>query len=357
MHDLAKVTRIQAVRPIEGKDRIELARVENYDSVIQKGSFAPGDRCVYVFYDAILPEREEFEFLRGRCWSEKLKGFRIRPLMLGETVSEGLVLPMSVLPEGEYKDGQVVTELLGIRRYEPPEEPITFMKGQMPLSEKLRRCLLKHGLTGLAQKIPRIRLEYPAPIPRPDEENVEAVWDKVTGYVESWTVTEKVEGQSVCYIYRQGHLEVYSNRRRVFDGAWMKFAVDNRLEKKMRRLCFETGRKGLAIQGELCGPGIQKNVYGFNQLKLFLFGIYELSGQRLSTYRLSDVAARLELDTVPILDECRILPSDIRMVLAGCAGTSKLADVPREGVVWRSNSSERHFKAKNREYKVWFDRK
>jgi len=60
---------------------------------------------------------------------------------------------------------------------------------------------------------------------------------------------------------------------------------------------------------------------------------------------------------VPIIQESRTLPSDIRMVLADCMGKSELADVPREGVVWRSNSSGRHFKAKNRAYKVWFEEK
>ena len=93
MHELATISKIQDIQPIPGKDRIVLATVENYRSIVQKDEFKPGDKVIYVYYDAILPVRPEFEFLRKRCWSEKLQGFRIRPMKMGGAISEGLVLP------------------------------------------------------------------------------------------------------------------------------------------------------------------------------------------------------------------------------------------------------------------------
>ena len=75
MQDLATISVIQEIVPIEGKDRIVLATVENYHSIVQKDEFRPGDKVIYVYYDSILPERPEFEFLRKRCWSEKYQGF------------------------------------------------------------------------------------------------------------------------------------------------------------------------------------------------------------------------------------------------------------------------------------------
>lgn len=95
MHDLSTISVIQEIIPIEGKDRIVLATVENYHSIVQKDEFRPGDKVIYVYYDSILPVRPEFEFLRKRCWSEKYQGFRIRPMKMGSTVSEGLVLSLS----------------------------------------------------------------------------------------------------------------------------------------------------------------------------------------------------------------------------------------------------------------------
>ena len=46
MHELATVSVIQDIRPIEGKDRIVLARVENYDSIVQKDGFRTGKRTL-----------------------------------------------------------------------------------------------------------------------------------------------------------------------------------------------------------------------------------------------------------------------------------------------------------------------
>ena len=89
MHDLATVSVIQDIRSIEGKDRIVLATVENYHSIIQKDQFMVGDRVIYIYYDAILPEKPEFEFLRKRCWSEKYNGFRIRPMKRYKALRSG----------------------------------------------------------------------------------------------------------------------------------------------------------------------------------------------------------------------------------------------------------------------------
>ena len=360
MHDFAKVTRIQSIAPIQGKDRIELAKVENYDTVVAKGEFHPGDRCVYVFYDSILPPVEEFEFLRKRCWSEKDMGFRIRPMQLGGVVSEGLVLPMSILPEGKYRDGQVVTDLLGIRAYEPPEVPENYFGRHAPMREKIRRVLSKSKLTsGLARKIPRISTAYPSFIHKSDEENIEALWDEIKDLKTLWYITEKVEGQSATYIYRNGKLECYSQSKRVWDGAWWDFAENSNLKKRLKAFCRASGYKGIVVQGELCGPGIQKNVYDFKDLEFFVFGMFTLEGKRLDFHDMCAHCAFMELNTVPIIDEHVETPALLDAVLSGCKGTSLLGLVttPREGTVWREENGDHHFKAKNREYKVWFDRK
>ena len=57
IHDLATISVIQDIRPIEGKDRIELATVENYNSIVQKGEYKAGDKVIYIYYDSILPVR------------------------------------------------------------------------------------------------------------------------------------------------------------------------------------------------------------------------------------------------------------------------------------------------------------
>ena len=121
MHDLSVISTIKSITPIEGKDRIVLANVENYNVIINKEDFKVGDKCIYIFYDSFLPVRDEFEFLRARTFSSRFGGgFRIRPMKMGGVISEGLVLPLSILPEDKQnlKVGTVLDDILGIRNWE-----------------------------------------------------------------------------------------------------------------------------------------------------------------------------------------------------------------------------------------------
>lgn len=52
------------INPIEGADRIMLAQVDGWQSVVQKDEYAVGDRIIYVEIGSFLPIRPEFEFLR-----------------------------------------------------------------------------------------------------------------------------------------------------------------------------------------------------------------------------------------------------------------------------------------------------
>lgn len=90
MRHLATVREIATLRPITGADRIEVAQVDGWECVVQKGEFHVGDRTVYVEVDSVVPERPEFEFLRDRK-------FRVRTIKLRGQVSCGLVLPLSIL--------------------------------------------------------------------------------------------------------------------------------------------------------------------------------------------------------------------------------------------------------------------
>ena len=95
MRKLASVRMVSDLRPIQGADRIEVARVDGWECVVKKGEFSIGEQIVYIEIDSILPERPEFEFLRDRK-------FRVRTIKLRGQVSQGLVLPLSVLPDGKY---------------------------------------------------------------------------------------------------------------------------------------------------------------------------------------------------------------------------------------------------------------
>lgn len=361
MHDLAIVSKIQSITPIEGKDFIELARIENYDSVVQKGEFKEGDVAIYVFYDSILPQREEFEFLRKRCWSPKYQGFRIRPMKLGNVVSEGLVLPMSVLPQNKkYKVGDVVTDDLGIILYDPeynPSKPKAEPKGFFKTLMRIpafRKLVNRY----YAFKKAHNNKNYPNWVVKSDEDNIEKLWDSVKDCGAPFFLTEKVEGMSTSYAIEKGKFKVYSHNWLVKEGAWVEYAVKHDIEKKLRNYCKMHNLKSICIQGELVGPSIQRNIYNLKDLDFYMFGGYYADKTKLGYFEMVALAKKIGEKSVPYLGKKYIADFDgLDAIIKDADGKSEIYNVKREGIVWRTDDGSVHFKAKSRDYKVWFEKK
>lgn len=360
-HDLAVISQIQNITPIEGRDFIELAKVQNYDSVVQKGEFKVGDTVIYVFYDSILPQREEFEFLRKRCWSPKYQGFRIRPMKLGNVVSEGLVLPMSVLPQNKkYKVGDVVTDDLGIVLYDPeynPQKPKQEPKGlfkalmRIPAFRKLVNAYYEYKKAHNSKN-------YPNWITKSDEDNIEKLWDKVKDNNERFFLTEKVEGMSTSYAIEKGKFKVYSHNWRVKEGVWVEYAVKHNIEQKLRDYCKANNLKSICIQGELVGPAIQRNIYNLKDLDFYMFGGYYADKRKFRLFEMICIAEKIGEKYVPYLGMKHISDFDgLDAIIKDADGISKIYNTKREGIVWRTEEGDIHFKAKSRDYKVWFEKK
>lgn len=363
MHDLAIVSKIQKIEPIEGKDRIALATVENYNTIIQKDEFKVGDNCVYVFYDSILPPKPEYEFLRKRCWSDKWQGFRIRPMKMGNVISEGLVLPMSVLsPDKNYRLGQIVTDELEIRYYDPDDSPeITPKKNINPLIKKLLRFAWFRQIHNKFFVKAKVSRSYPSWINKSDEENIEKCYDKISSDGElKFIVSEKMEGQAATFSIEKGKFKVYSHNTSVNSGNWVEVAKIYNIEEKLKRFCKSHKLKNIALQGEICGPGIQRNIYGFNNLKLFIYGGWFEDHTRIEWSEVENICKELNLPIVPVLsyDSCIY---DLNKMIEDADGDSIYKNnnktVPREGLVWRTENGNIHFKNKSRAYKIWFDKK
>lgn len=111
MRHLASVQVIEDITPIEGKDRIVLAKVLGWRVIVQKADFNVGDKCVYCEVDSVLPEKPEFEFLRS-------KNFRIKTMKMAGVISQGICFPMSILPY-DCSIGDDVTNVIGVKQYEP----------------------------------------------------------------------------------------------------------------------------------------------------------------------------------------------------------------------------------------------
>jgi tRNA-binding EMAP/Myf-like protein len=145
---LASIRRIKEISPIDGADKIEVVKVDGWQVVVGKDvEYKAGDLVIYCEIDSFLPIREEFEFLRKTSYRKMggIEGFRLKTIRLRGVISQGLILPLSVLegggemrigiskqPHGDQlqlgpyddaliiEEGTDVTEILGIVKFELP---------------------------------------------------------------------------------------------------------------------------------------------------------------------------------------------------------------------------------------------
>ena len=99
---LAHVEVIESLLPIEGADKIEVAKVLGWECVVKKGEFKVGEKVIYVEVDSVMPELPEYDFLKDRK-------YRVRTIKLRGQVSMGLVLPITTLEKYgklEYINGE-----------------------------------------------------------------------------------------------------------------------------------------------------------------------------------------------------------------------------------------------------------
>lgn len=366
MRELAKLARIQDIQPIKDKDRIELATIENYPVIVEKGKHKVGDLVVYVFYDTVLPQRPEFEFLRARCWSKMYQGFRIRNMSMAGHYSSGIIFGLDILPTNFFiEEGKEVSEVLGIQKYDPeerleslqaPEVKWNFLRNHpivlfLSRYEWFRRLVFK--------KRTRV-VKYPVTVQKSDEENIEKVYEhhSTKNKEHTWYITEKMEGQAGTWLLlgtKRKYMVFSRNMLRSPNGSgtWETIGREYNLHKILK-----SEKENYAIQGEICGPGIQGNIYEFDKLTLFVYKVTDtVTGKALNYQGLLEFCAKHNLPMVPLISKDVVLPDNIEKVLKTGTGKSTVNNkVPREGVVWRSTTDQNvSFKAKSRDYAVWFE--
>ncbi len=252
---LASIQRVLEILPIANADAIELARINGWQCVVKKGEFAPGSLGVFLEIDAVPPDIEVFRFLWRSKTAEsgdeciRPDKFRIRTMKLRGALSQGLLLPIDSLElkMAAASAGDDVTELLGVVKYEPPAPP---------------------NMGGF-------RANFPGFIPKTDEmriQSVPEVIDELKGL--PYIITLKYDGTSstFCIDPRDGEFHACGRNYSLEAGGnyYWRVAEKYGVEAILRQ------SPHLAIQGEICGPGIQKNRLGLKEISLFVFNIYDI---------------------------------------------------------------------------------
>lgn len=326
MRKLASIQRIKALEAIPDADSIEKATVLGWELVVKKGEFAVGDLCVYCEIDCLMPQREEFEFLKSR-------GMRIRTARLRGQISQGICFPLTILPaDFQIHEDEDCTEILGIVKYEPP----------IPAS-----------MAGI------MKGNFPSFVPKTDETRVQVLQtllDELKG--EPCYIAEKLDGSSVTYYLRDGEFGVCSRNFDLEDNGNTYWTVARELDIEAKLRAYG---KNIALQGELVGEGIQSNKMKLRGQTVYFFNAFDIDAySHLEFADLCSLLNEMQLLMVPVLNENYALSNDIQELVS--MATMRCTIYPAawsEGIVIRPLTRKRHrlhgrvsFKAINPEFLI-----
>jgi hypothetical protein len=271
--NLASIQRIVALEPIPGADKIVHAQVLGWKCItaIDNG-FKVGDWCIYVEIDSRVPPLPVFAFLEKRH-------YKVKTIKMRGVYSQGLILPPKDFPTIiGYEEGKDVTDILGITKidtYEPGEA--TPGKKQHPLDRWLCKFWLYRKIRPYI--LPKKEKGWPDSIPHTDETRIQALWNTLEPVFQlnkKWYITTKIDGQSATYYYKKklfgSFFGIYSRelRKKEGDGSnWDQMATKYKIKEALKKY-----GKTVWIQGEIAGPGIQKNKDKFLEKRLFIFNVY-----------------------------------------------------------------------------------
>lgn len=282
MRQLASVQRIVDVQPIPNADKIDCATVLGWKCVVRKGEFKTGDLVLYVEPDSLLP----FNPWTGEQLGDK--PLRLKTVRMKGQVSQGLVLGLQLpqlAPANGQSEGTDVSELLGIKKYEPPALPA---------------CL-----AGMARGV------FPSFLVKTDETRIQAFPGVITRHADKpFVVTEKLDGSSTSYYWHDilgdGSCSLGACSRNLDlqpgDSAQWTVAASLGVREALEKEQVDTGRH-LALQGELVGPGIQGNRLGLPAVTWFAFNVFDI-GRRsfLSHGEFIEWTERNNIPHVPVID-------------------------------------------------------
>jgi len=256
MRKMAVIKRIDEIKAIPDADKICVYRLDGWWVVDLVEKYSVGDLVIYCEIDSWIPHSVAPFLSKAHAPRvfEGIPGERLRTVKLRGQVSQGLLLPLSIVP-GNYTDADIdtdVSEKLGILKYEVPIP--SELAGQV------------HG-------------NFPTFIKKTDQERCQNLGRDIfdLNADSRYEVSMKLDGTSFTAFYVDGEegvcgrnweLEINDANK---DNSLIRMFIDSGMQTALR-----ADKSNIAIQAELMGPGIQKNREGFKSTQLFVFDIYDI---------------------------------------------------------------------------------
>ena len=330
---LATIQRIAEIKDIPAGDLIQAYRVTGWSIVSKKGEVVVNELVTYLEIDSFVPTELAPFLSKGKEPKEYMgvQGERLRTVKLKRQVSQGLILPLSeyILDNVELIEGHDVTEILGVIKWEAPEEFI-------PANAKGN---------------------FPSVIPKTDQQRVQNLSLEFSQWLTDgsvWQKTEKIDGSSMTVFVNGDNSGVCSRNLELLEdenNTYWKLTKKYKLIETLR----STGRN-LAFQGEIYGMGINGNLYSLDDQRFALYAIYDIDAQ---CYLPPDQAYRtalvLGVPHVPHLGNMCLgeFYGPMQELIDDADGTSCInTKAIREGYVYKNLETNESFKAIGSSYLI-----
>ena len=395
--ELAYVVRVDDIKPIDGRDRVECAVVGGWTIMVRKGQFHPGSLGIYFEIDSQVPEKEPFMFLAQKKFKIKTQKYKTPN---GQFWSQGLlmapedfnwymndirtaIIEMDATNDEGYhavdNESRFLTKRLGVTyavaednarksgsmdKYKKMAQRRPKLFAKKPIRWLMRRNWGKKLLFVLFGKKKDKKNGWPAWVKKTDEERVQNMpW--ILQNKEPWIATEKIDGTSTTFTMKRGKFGKFDfyvcSRNVVFDkpdkvcfydsNVYLEMAEKYDIENALKNILKNNPKlEWVTIQGETYGPGIQKRDYSTTEHKFAAFNFITSTEGRWNSLEAKELLAFYDIPWVPIIDKEFILPDTVEELLDIATDISVIDGGMREGLVFRSLDGAQSFKAVSNEF-------
>lgn len=388
--ELAYIVAIDEIRPIEGYDRVEHARVGGWWVIVRKDQFKVGDLAIYIEVDSKVPEQEPFMFLEKR-------NFKVKTLKMCKVISQGLLMSPedfgwfanidnTLIIDGDkdegLKIGDFLTEKLGITyadaadnkrkansedKYKKMAQRNGKLFSKQPFRWLMKRDWGRKLLFIFFGKKKDKKGAWPTWVVKTDEERIENL-PYLFNDKSEWIATEKIDGTSTTFTMKRIGKKKYEfyicSRNVVFDKPEKECYYDTNVyiemaEKYNIEYVLKTYLENhpevewVTLQGETYGEGIQKRNYSLKEHCFMGFNFITSTEGRWNSIKAAEEMQKAEIPWVPILEHNFILPDTIEELRTYIDSKKSVIDGEmREGIVFRSLDGSRSFKCVSPEFLI-----
>ena len=390
--ELCYVVRVDDIKPIEGRDRVECAVVGGWTIMVRKDQFKPGDLGIYFEIDSQVPEKEPFMFLEAKHFKIKTQKYKTPD---GQFWSQGLLmhaedfgwemLDDSIADDEknlhfDKGDTRFLTKKLGVTyavaednsrkagsidKYKKMAQRNGKLFAHQPFRWLMRHEWGKKLLFVFFGKKKDKKGGWPEWVAKTDEERVQNMpW--ILADKSEWIATEKIDGTSTTFTMKRGkrrnQYDFYiCSRNVVFDkpdkqccydsNVYVEMAEKYNVESVLRQILENRpDLDWVTLQGETYGAGIQKRDYSLKDHDFAGFNFITSAGGRWNSIEAKKLMNGFGIPWVPIVDEHFVLPDTVDELLTIATDKSVIDGGMREGLVFRSQDGTKSFKAVSNEF-------